>query len=122
MWNHFSSAFHRLFRSLTLVIMDFRIVEVSNADKAMLERIGRFRYDLWKGETEVNDAMFPEGIWLEDIDHIARHWVAIGGDDNELLGVARLTIHETLSDNPDGYWVMGSLFSYFRFKLTLVSM
>jgi ribosomal protein S18 acetylase RimI-like enzyme len=66
-----------------------------------LDEIGQFRLQVWRGETEVNEALFPENVWIEPLDHVARHWVA--RDEEGLLGAARLTLHDTLEDNPDGY-------------------
>lgn len=97
----------------------FVISEVSSHDRDIIDRIGRFRYDLWCAETEVNHSLFPERKWIEDIDYQARHWVVfeIQSDLEEpdshtapILGVARLTVHENLADNPDGYlWIKNDI-------------
>eukprot|EP01040_Poterioochromonas_malhamensis_P004040 gene4040-4324_t len=90
--------------------MLYVIEEIENPNEEQLKEIGKFRYDLWVGETNVNHSLFPDGIWLEDIDRQARHWVARNSETKELLGVARLTIHPTIDDNPDGYlWIKNNL-------------
>lgn len=96
----------------------FAILEVLPSDAVVMDRIGVFRYDLWCKETEVNHDLFPEKKWIEEIDYTARHWVAFEGDSPEsidvhtapILGVARLTVHNALAENPDGYiWIRHGL-------------
>ena len=86
--------------------MKYSIREISNQDEEMLLKIGKFRFQLWNEETKVNHDMFPTGIWLEKIDQTCRHWIVVNEETQELIGVARLSLHETLEDNPDGYlWI-----------------
>ncbi len=75
--------------------------EVSKHDLQNLEQIGRLRFEVWRAETRVDESQFPNGVWLEPLDYQARHWLAFDGDD--LIGSARLSMHATLEDNPDGY-------------------
>jgi ribosomal protein S18 acetylase RimI-like enzyme len=71
-----------------------------------LNEIGRFRYDLWNKETEINQALFPDKCWIEEVDYKAYHWTVRDSLTNELLAVTRLTMHDTIEDNPDGYiWI-----------------
>ncbi len=82
------------------------IREVSPQDSSIMQAIGKFRYDLWNEETTVNKEMFPDGVWIEKSDAIARHWVVQKKDTFEIVAVARMTFHLTLEDNLDGYlWV-----------------
>jgi ribosomal protein S18 acetylase RimI-like enzyme len=95
-------------------------LEVIEPSQKIMERIGKFRIDVWKEETEVNHALFPDGIWIESIDYEARHWIAIDlsnresqiipsieefetNNDLKIVGVARLSVHGDLQSNPDGY-------------------
>lgn len=97
--------------------ISYRLVEVEPSNTDIIRRIGQFRYELWCGETEVNHSLFPQGLWIEDIDYSARHWVVFETDSDTIdlhsapvLGVARLTVHDNLSDNPDGYiWIRNSI-------------
>jgi ribosomal protein S18 acetylase RimI-like enzyme len=71
-----------------------------------LNEIGRFRYDMWDKETEINHALFPDKRWIEEVDYQAYHWTVRDSTTNELLAVTRLTMHDTVEDNPDGYiWI-----------------
>ncbi|KAL0491286.1 hypothetical protein AKO1_002384 [Acrasis kona] len=78
------------------------IVEVSSSDKSTLKEIGQFRIEIWRKEGGVAEELFGDGVWLDDMDAIARHWI-IRDDDQSIVAVSRLTVHETLHDNPDGY-------------------
>ncbi len=80
---------------------EFRIEETESKDKESMEELGRFRLEVWRDETIVNEALFLNGVWLESLDFQARHWVA--KDSHGLVGAARLTVHDTLASNPDGY-------------------
>jgi ribosomal protein S18 acetylase RimI-like enzyme len=83
------------------------IVEVPFEGMAR-ELIGKFRLEVWRLETRVDESLFPDGEWIEALDLSARHWAA--RIDGKLVGAARLTIHSTLADNPDGYlWIRNHL-------------
>lgn len=88
-------------------LIQYQIREISpihNIDT--LQAIGKFRYMMWNEETEVNKEMFPDGCWIESSDATARHWIAENIQTQEIVAVARLTYHETLQDNLDGYlWI-----------------
>jgi N-acyl-L-homoserine lactone synthetase len=71
--------------------------------KSILNRIGRFRYDLWNEETTIDKTMFPDGIWLDQYDDQALQWIAEEIETGNMVAVARMTIHEHLVDNPDAY-------------------
>lgn len=56
----------------------------------------------------MEESLFPEGTWIEPLDRVARHWIAL--DDRGLVGAGRLTLHHSLPDNPDGYlWIRSGL-------------
>jgi predicted GNAT family N-acyltransferase len=81
-----------------------QILKISNQDEASMDLIGILRLDVWKQETAVDEKQFPNGRWLEPLDQVAQHWIAtINGI---IVGAARLSMHATLAENPDGYlWV-----------------
>ncbi len=78
-----------------------QIEELSPTSQEGLEAIGRFRLEVWRQETGVNESLFPSGVWLEPIDQGARHWVA--RDPEGMVASARLSVHDKLLENPDGY-------------------
>lgn len=41
--------------------MLYVIEEIKNPNEEQLNEIGKFRYDLWIGETNVNHSLFPGG-------------------------------------------------------------
>jgi ribosomal protein S18 acetylase RimI-like enzyme len=94
-------------RGVWKTTMKVAVKEITcDEDGDWLRKIGKFRYDLWNKETVVNHSLFPDGLWIEEADYRARHWVAIDEETDDLLGVAILTFHLTLADNPDGYiWI-----------------
>lgn len=84
----------------------FYIKEVDCKDIEELNRIGKFRYDLWDKETIIDKSLFPGGVWLEELDFSVKHWIAVEKETNEIVAVARLSIHDTLQETPDGsLWV-----------------
>lgn len=81
--------------------MAVSVVEVSPNDSARMDEIGLLRLAVWREETAVEETLFPDGRWIEPLDAAARHWIAL--DDHVVVGAARLTLHSSLEDNPDGY-------------------
>jgi predicted GNAT family N-acyltransferase len=71
-------------------------------DSKLLDLVGRLRVEVWRDEGTLNEALFPQGSWIEPMDHRSRHWVA-RNESGELVAAARLSVHATLEDNPDGY-------------------
>jgi GNAT superfamily N-acetyltransferase len=65
-------------------------------DPEVLERIYRFRVQ-WLLEG-ISPNPFPCGFWKDEHDEHAKHWVVMEGE--RLLAVARLCVHEKLSDVP----------------------
>ena len=72
------------------------ISEVSGHDTEMLRRIGRLRIEAWA--TVIPRAAVLQ-TWLDDVDPIARHWVAL--EDGKLIGAARLSVHGSIEELPD---------------------
>lgn len=85
----------------TITSVKFRMEEILATDSLRLNEIGKFRLEVWREETEVNESLFPDGIWIEPLDYEARHWIV--RDAEGIVASARLTIHPTLAENPDGY-------------------
>src|SRR5687768_16177884 len=81
----------------------FTIVEVDARDRDMLARIGRLRVDVWEGEGSLSEELRRSRCWLDEFDAASRHWIARRESDGELVACARLSIHATLADSPDGY-------------------
>lgn len=99
-----------LIRDATTGNAVFRIREVQASpsstnpvEREMMERIGRFRYDLWNEETVIDKSLFPNGVWTDQYDDVARHWIAEDIETGNIVAVSRMTFHERLEDNPDGY-------------------
>jgi gamma-glutamylcyclotransferase (GGCT)/AIG2-like uncharacterized protein YtfP/predicted GNAT family N-acyltransferase len=72
------------------------------AEPRWLERIGRLRVDVWRAEGAIDEARFRDGVWIDEFDARARHWIATD-DAGQLVAAARLTQHPHLADSPDGY-------------------
>ena len=63
----------------------------------LLERFYRLRVDAWRART----AEFPDiAAWSDRFDAVARHFLVLHA--GQPVAAARLTIHEDLSDVPDG--------------------
>lgn len=71
------------------------------SDKAVLEEIGKLRYECWLGEGVIDAALFPDKLWVDDMDYgpSARHWVVRELTTNAVVGAARLTWHSSLDDD-----------------------
>lgn len=82
--------------------MIYRIVEIPSTDEVRLKAVGGLRLEVWRAETRVEETLFPNGIWLDSLDAVARHWVAHDHEER-LIGAARMTLHPTLEENPEGY-------------------
>lgn len=73
------------------------IKEINATNHDDLDRIGSLRYIVWK-EYGINDAEFPNKIWVDDLDLVGRHWI-IENDQNEVIAAARLTFHDSMEDS-----------------------
>jgi len=77
-------------------VNSLRIEEVRSPDSDLLARIGQLRVRAWATEIEQAAAM---GEWLDEFETRGCHWVVFRGE--ELVGAARLSIHQSLADVPD---------------------
>ena len=80
---------------------EYQLTEISNSNRTQLDEIGKFRLQVWNQETVVDTSYFQDGRWIEPLDFIARHWIV--QKNGTIVSAARLTLHQTLEDNPDGY-------------------
>lgn len=70
------------------------------SDPQTLAEIYRFRVQVWKATGTLADRAFADGQWQDAHDPTAMHWVIRGGD-GRILGAARLTLHQHLSEVDD---------------------
>eukprot|EP01119_Soliformovum_irregulare_P006942 TRINITY_DN19352_c0_g1_i1.p1 TRINITY_DN19352_c0_g1~~TRINITY_DN19352_c0_g1_i1.p1 ORF type:complete len:193 (-),score=29.88 TRINITY_DN19352_c0_g1_i1:14-547(-) len=85
--------------------MEFKFDEIDPKEEKIMEEIGRFRMKVWKQEGKVAEELFKDGIWLDHLDPIAKHWILRDGE-GAIVASCRMTIHQTLKENPDGYlWI-----------------
>lgn len=68
-------------------------------DPATLEAIYRLRAAVWRETGDVAQSAFTDGTWSDEHDHRSLHWVMRDG--RQLVGAARLSIHERLADVPE---------------------
>lgn len=72
-------------------------------DSSQLIEIGKFRYNVWQEviNSELSiDKTYGEGIWLDELDFIinsTRNFI-IKTIDNDIVGVARMTFHQSFND------------------------
>jgi gamma-glutamylaminecyclotransferase len=71
-------------------------------ERDWLARIGRLRVEVWRSEGPIDEARFREGVWVDEFDAKARHWVGVDGA-GEVVAAARLSLHRRLAESPDGY-------------------
>jgi len=73
-------------------------------DSNQLKDIGKFRYDVWRDviNSELSiDETYGEGIWLDELDFIinsTRNFIIKSIDNDEIIGVARMTFHQSFND------------------------
>ena len=77
----------------------YTLKEVDSSNKAVMDAIGRLRYEVWEGESSIDANLFPDKIWLEPMDfgNNARQWVVMAS--NEIVAAARLTRHESIEED-----------------------
>lgn len=75
---------------------ELRLIEVPSPD--LLAEVYRLRVRAWAAR----NATFPAGLksWSDPFDASARHFVVVAGE--RPVAAARLTIHDTAADAPDG--------------------
>jgi len=76
-------------------------IEVRSTDKATIEEIGRLRFAVWSADNLLDESLFPDHSWVDDMDfgEAARHWIVRDLVSGDLVGAARLTRHESLEDD-----------------------
>ena len=60
----------------------------------------RLRYEVWSAETKLIPRVKKQGVITDSHDAHARHWVAF--DEKEMVGAARMCVHEKQQDVPEG--------------------
>ena len=60
--------------------------------------IGRLRYDVWEAEGSIDKDIFPDRLFVDELDKSARHFT-IHAPDGTIVAAARLTWHESLDDS-----------------------
>jgi predicted GNAT family N-acyltransferase len=76
--------------------------EVSSSNRAVIDEIGRLRYECWSGDGALDISQFPAGSWVHEMDfgRHARHWVVRDATTTTtIVGAARLTRHDSLDDD-----------------------
>lgn len=76
--------------------MYIELVETSSP--AFIRSIGKLRAEIWLDEGYLLANVCQNGIWLDELDFIGKHWIAFAED--ELVAAARLTFHKSLEDMP----------------------
>lgn len=86
-------------------VSDLKIEIINEIDQDLSEKIGRFRLQIYRKESVVNEDLIPDGIWLDPEDAMGTHAV-IRNVDGSILAAARLSIHPTLAEAPEGeLWI-----------------
>ncbi len=65
-----------------------------------MNQIGKLRVEVWKEIEGMNPDLMASGSWIDASDKDAIHWVVLQNDN--LVGAARMTIHESFADIPYG--------------------
>lgn len=68
-------------------------------DPDTLEAIYRLRAAIWRETADVAQSAFADGTWSDEHDPGSLHWVMRDG--RQLVGAARLSIHQRLADVPE---------------------
>lgn len=88
---------------------DFRLSEA--ASRADIDRICRFRAEVWGATPGVAEQAFPAGSWRDEIDDDAQHWM-IHDAQGVLRAAARLHFCSTVADMHEAH-------EYTRYALAL---
>jgi GNAT superfamily N-acetyltransferase len=75
----------------------------------LIDDICRFRARVWQATAGVADGAFPGGIWRDEHDDAAMHWI-VRDEQGRILGAARLLLLDHLYDVPEA-------FQYQRFEI-----
>ena len=65
-------------------------------DPKTLAQIYALRVTAWRGKVEVSDDTTQ---WIDDVDPVSKHWAILCGD--RVVGAARLSLHQLITDVPD---------------------
>jgi len=69
------------------------------SDPAMIDRICRFRVEIWRRTGLVADWAFPDGTWRDALDDVAEHYAYFDGD--ALVCSTRVSMFATMDEMPD---------------------
>lgn len=78
--------------------MTYRTTLVSGPE--WIDRIAKFRIDVWSQADLVDVSFFPDGKWLDDVDADATHIVIV--EDGELLAAVRYCQYPTIDSTHHG--------------------
>ncbi|WP_404308252.1 GNAT family N-acetyltransferase [Neorhodopirellula lusitana] len=73
-----------------------QVNEIASDDEVVMEKIRQLRLSVWRSVFQVADDLTDA---CEEFDRFAKHWGAFDGD--RIVGSARLTIHDQMTDVPD---------------------
>ena len=76
------------------------------AERSIFEAIVSLRLRCWSAQTPVQ--LTPEDV-IDDYEAMARHWIAVR--DDQVIGAARLTIHEAVEEMPEAV-CLGGIFAH----------
>ena len=72
---------------------------ITSSCTGILLEIGRLRFNVWKNENSIKDDLFPDKVWVDDLDYTAHHWIARSSRSGAIIGASRLTLHHSLDDD-----------------------
>jgi hypothetical protein len=62
------------------------------------DTLGRLRVSVWQSEGSLDTALFPDGLFVDELDLSGRHWLVRDDATGSVVAAARLTWHESLDD------------------------
>jgi GNAT superfamily N-acetyltransferase len=66
-------------------------------DPRQIDEICRFRLQVWQATGGVAQNAFPGGVWRDNYDDLAVHWM-VRDEEGRLIAAARLLLHERIED------------------------
>lgn len=76
--------------------MEVRFIEPT--DFVNLNKIGKLRADVWQDEGFLLPNIAQNGIWLDELDDVGKHWAIF--EKEEVIASARLTLHNSKEEIP----------------------
>ena len=76
--------------------VELKSVKVNFSDYA--NEIGIFRRKVWEIEDEFDASAFPEGLWIDELDKTATHWLVF--DKEKIVASARLGVYNSYETTP----------------------